>query len=322
MTSMPSQMLASPTSPPSRWLGWYAQLVALATFVLILAGGLVTSFNVGMAVPDWPTTFGQNMFLYNLFAAPTGVFIEHGHRLLGAAIGLLTVVLAVWLWLDESRAWVRWLGLAALVGVIAQGILGGMRVNLRDLSLAVVHGCMAQAFFALMVALAVVLSRGWRETSPTRSEDAGRLRRLGFITTGLIYLQVVLGALLRQFGGSWLGWHLLVAFAVLFHGFLWARRVLDRYAANPALARPAKGIILLIGAQIALGVGALITTLGHGSAAVHRLTSVEVLFTTGHVAIGSLLLSAALVLTLRLHRCLVSPTEQPEWSGAVAEVGT
>lgn len=292
-----------------RWLGVYAQLVAGATFVLILAGGLVTSMNVGMAVPDWPTTFGQNMFLYNWFAAPLGPFVEHGHRLLGATVGLLTVALTVWLWLEEPRAWVRWLGMAALMGVITQGILGGLRVNLRDLSLAVVHGCSAQAFFAVVVALAVFLSRSWQTASRRDgAENDGGLRRLALVTTALVYLQIVFGALLRQFGGVWLVWHLVLALAVLSHGLLWARRILDRHRLTPQLARPARGLIVLMGAQIILGVGSLVTTGGYGSAAVHQLTTIELLFTTGHVALGSLLLACAVLLTLRLYGPVASPS--------------
>jgi len=187
-----------------------ALATAWATVPLLFIGGLVTSKGVGLAVPDWPTTFGHNMLLYPWSKMVGGIFYEHGHRLFASGVGLLTVLLALSLWIREPRAWVRWLGSIALALVIVQGILGGLRVVLLEQTLAVIHGCLAQAFFALLVSLALFTSKEWN----TRSQkvlipEAARLQRLALLTTGLIYLQVVLGAVLR-YTGSLLEGHLLV----------------------------------------------------------------------------------------------------------------
>src|SRR3972149_1160838 len=109
------------------WLHWFAVATAAATLPLVFVGALVTSYDVGMAVPDWPTTFGYNMFTYPWLEAAWGVFVEHSHRLLGSLVGLMTVVLAVWLWAVDARRWLRWLGVAAVAAVIGQGVLGGLR---------------------------------------------------------------------------------------------------------------------------------------------------------------------------------------------------
>ena len=138
-----------------------AVLAAVFTLPLLFVGGSVTTYRVGMAVPDWPTTFGINMFLYDFWNAPFGVQVEHAHRLYGAAVGLTTVGLTVWLFCFEPRRWMKGLGVLALVAVIGQGILGGTRVTQVSTFLAAVHGCTGQAFFALMVALCVLTGRDW-----------------------------------------------------------------------------------------------------------------------------------------------------------------
>ncbi|MEK6709402.1 MAG: COX15/CtaA family protein, partial [Nitrospinota bacterium] len=147
---------------PSGGGGWPHRLALLtcgATLVLIVAGALVTSLGAGLAVPDWPTTFGHNMFAYPLSGMAGGVLVEHSHRLLGSAVGILTIFTSgLLLWRDERR-WVRALGVAALALVILQGVLGGMRVVLIKLNLAVVHACAAQLFFGLMACIALFTSR-------------------------------------------------------------------------------------------------------------------------------------------------------------------
>src|SRR5256886_17572622 len=113
---------------PSRWLNRFAWFTAVATLFLICSGGMVTSKGVGLAVPDWPTTFGYNMFLFPFSRWIGGILFEHTHRLIASAVGFLTVILAVWLWLAEDRRWIRNLGFSAVASVILQGILGGLGV--------------------------------------------------------------------------------------------------------------------------------------------------------------------------------------------------
>src|SRR5919108_3165242 len=131
------------------WPHRLAVILACATFPLLFIGGLVTSKGAGLAVPDWPTTFGYNMFLYPWSKMVGNIFYEHSHRLAASAVGLLTIALALVLWLRERRSWLRWLGVAALLLVIFQGIIGGLRVILLENVLAMVHAALAQLFFAL-----------------------------------------------------------------------------------------------------------------------------------------------------------------------------
>lgn len=223
---------------------------AAATFLLILAGGLVTNTGSALAVPDWPTTFGYNMFLYPWSQMVGGVLYEHSHRLLGSVTGLLTVGLALALWRTERRAWVRWLGAVAVLLVALQGVLGGLRVLLLRDAIAIVHGCLAQAFLALTVVLAVVTARGWREAPPVRTEP--RLRGLALAALGLLYLQIVFGALLTHAGRIDL--HLIGAAAVFaFVPWVTARA---RATGERALTRPAAWLVTLLLLQLGLGLGA------------------------------------------------------------------
>lgn len=156
---------ASLAQHESSWPHRAAVLVACATFPLIWVGGLVTTTDAGMAVPDWPNTYGYNIFLYPFskwFFGPWDLFVEHGHRLLGALVGFLTIVLLCFLWKKETRTWVKWFGVAMLLTVVFQGVLGGGRVILDERLLAMAHGCTAPIFFAMTIIMSVVTSRRWK----------------------------------------------------------------------------------------------------------------------------------------------------------------
>src|SRR3972149_5731601 len=191
-----SHIVASPW--PHRW----AVVLACATFPLVWVGGLVTTTDAGMAVPDWPTTYGYNPLLYpwqSWLAGPWDLFVEHGHRLLAMLVGTLTIGLAIVLWRTERRRWGGRLGLAALALVIFQGVLGGMRVLLDERTLAMLHGCTGPLFFALTVALVVFTSQSWRRSDGALARPAApHVRRLAVATCILVYLQWVLGAVLRH----------------------------------------------------------------------------------------------------------------------------
>src|SRR5579872_3547204 len=143
------------------WLNRFAILTAVATLVLVGIGGLVTSHGAGMAVPDWPTTYGYNMFLFPFSNWVGGIFYEHSHRLVASAVGFLTAILAIWLLVRESRAWLRWLGVAAFFAVVLQGVLGGLRVVLYKDEIGIFHAALAQLFFVLVCAIALFTSRWW-----------------------------------------------------------------------------------------------------------------------------------------------------------------
>ena len=151
----------------SPWLHRTARLTAGSTFLLIVIGAIVTSTDSGLAVPDWPTTFGYNMFLYPLSEMVGGVLYEHSHRLMGSLVGILTIALLVLLLVRDSRKWLKWIGLAALIAVVVQGVLGGLRVTQINRNFAIVHACLAQAFFALLCGIAWFTSRDWWQNTRT-----------------------------------------------------------------------------------------------------------------------------------------------------------
>jgi cytochrome c oxidase assembly protein subunit 15 len=161
---------------------------------------MVTSKNVGLAVPDWPTTFGYNMFLFPVSKWVGGILFEHTHRLIASALGFLTIILAIWLWRSESRRWVRNLGPIALAGVILQGTLGGLRVTMLKDEIGIFHACVAQAFLALLVVIALVTTRFWRslEEIGVNPKKFAPIRRLAIAITLAIYVQLAVGATMRH----------------------------------------------------------------------------------------------------------------------------
>jgi cytochrome c oxidase assembly protein subunit 15 len=287
--------------------------VAIATVALIYAGGLVTSTDSGLSVPDWPLSYGQ------LFPEMVGgVLYEHGHRMVASMVGLLTLILAVWLWRSEPRAWVCRLGTLALLSVIVQGVLGGITVLLLlPKAISIAHAGLAQIFLCLTVALAVFTSRSWQEERP-RLENPGRipLRRLTDITTAAIYIQILLGALVRHtasglaipdfplvYGGlvppfftrqilvhyihriGALAVTILVAWVVV--------RILRRHRFEGALVKPALFLAAILVLQIYLGA----ETVWSGRATVPM---------TLHVAVGAATLAASLILALKTHRVFMA----------------
>lgn len=285
------------------WLYSIAIITAGATFLLIVIGGIVTSTESGLAVPDWPTTFGYNMFLYPLSEMVGGILYEHSHRLMGSLVGLLTIALFILLLVMDSRKWIKWLGLVALIGVSVQGVLGGLRVTELNLNFAIVHACLAQAFFALLCGLCLFTSQGWQSNQSEVHIDellAKKLRRLSLITTCLIYVQLIFGAVLRHTGHR-LDAHLLFAFLVTLHIFLLARRIFRTEEQIQKVAQSYPLILLgLLAVQLLLGTGAYITKLTEvGQSMSALLTDI---ITTTHVAIGALMLVISFVLTLKFFR--------------------
>jgi cytochrome c oxidase assembly protein subunit 15 len=183
----------------NRPLHWFAVLTALFTFLLLGAGGLVTSHEAGMSVPDWPNSFGYNPFALPFKFWKGGVFFEHTHRLIASAVGLLTTILAVWLWLKDTRRWVQWLGVASFLLVVVQGILGGMRVVLSEAELGAIHGIVGQCFFVLMSTIALFTGRFWAKWSAEKEMSGATrgLKMLVLAATLLIFWQLILGATMR-----------------------------------------------------------------------------------------------------------------------------
>jgi heme a synthase len=177
------------------WLNRFVWFLAALTLLLICSGGLVTSKGVGLAVPDWPTTFGYNMFAFPFSEWVGGIFYEHSHRLIASIVGFLTIILAVWLWFADSRRWMRILGVVALVAVIVQGVLGGLRVTMLKDELGIFHACLAQSFLCLLVFIGVARSRLWNGLPAAGSTP---LLWLPIVTSFIIFAQLALGATMRH----------------------------------------------------------------------------------------------------------------------------
>lgn len=302
------------TSSFSRWSHASAILLACATLVLILVGSLVTTYDAGMAVPDWPSTYGDNLFLYSWRAwlsGPFDLFIEHGHRLMGATVGLITIAFVVSVFLNDRRTWMRVVSIVTLLAVIGQGCLGGMRVLFDDRQLAMTHGCIGPAFFGLSVALCVFTSRWWHATTPqSLTNGSRRIQRLALLTLVFAYVQLVLGASLRHipidatvtyFRGA-LVFHLIMAAAVMVHAALFARAVRQDGSAK-GLAWPAWLLLGFVAAQILLGGSTWVVKYGWpawfadwpamAGYVVQSKGAVQAACVTAHVVNGSLILGMA-----------------------------
>ncbi len=187
----------------------FAKFVAACTVLLILAGSLVTSTGAGLSVPDWPTRYGWNMFTFPPSMWVGNILYEHGHRLIASTVGFLTIVLAVWLWTAEPRRWMRWLGVAALGAVIAQGVLGGLTVLFfLPAAVSTAHaGPRGNLLLhhgrdrALHLAALDRRLRPRTAADPPGVDDA-TLRRVATATTVLIYVQILLGATMRHTGAG------------------------------------------------------------------------------------------------------------------------
>ncbi|HET7452723.1 MAG TPA: COX15/CtaA family protein, partial [Thermoanaerobaculia bacterium] len=184
-----------------RGLAAAAKALCAATFLLVIAGGLVTSTGSGLSVPDWPTTYGQNMFTFPPSKWVGGIRFEHSHRLIAATVGMLTVAIAVWAWIARAPRPVRILSAAAVGTVVLQGVLGGLTVRyLLPTPISVAHACLAQSFFALTVVLAMVTSIRWRtsETPLSFSPSARDGLLAGLLAFAAVFVQLVLGAWMRH----------------------------------------------------------------------------------------------------------------------------
>ena len=299
-------------TPETRWRYWFSIVAVVVSVALISWGGLVTSIDAGLAVPDWPSSFGSYDPLATGFEDPADpssrwwhhlpILAEHGHRLLGALVGLLIIVLAFWTWRVDPRRWMRQLGFAALGLVILQGILGGLRVIWVSLDLAVIHALTAQLFFSMLVAMTLFTSRGWlRATSvPETLPETKRLRALSIATVAALYVQIILGALLRHSGaGVHLGFaivHITGAFVVLGLVLATCSRVRHDFSTNRLLNRAGWIMLGAVVVQLMLGFFAFTVLLFETQLAQRSTT--QVVLNSAHLVVGALLLASAVCLML------------------------
>jgi cytochrome c oxidase assembly protein subunit 15 len=298
------------------WLNRYLKLLVFATFLLLIAGGLVTSTDSGLAVPDWPKSYG--MWMPPMVG---GVLYEHGHRMVASFVGFLTVILAIWIAVKEKRKWMKVLGFIALGAVITQGVLGGITVlYLLPLPISVAHATLAQSFFCLVVCLKYFTSDEWN-SEPKRISAPASHRNIFIIMAALVYMQLILGGVVRHSGAalaipdfplangrlipefttSEIAIHFLHrvgAVLVLIWTFVTARLAFGNYRNNPRFMRPTILLIILV-----------LTQIGIGGWTVLSKTAVPV--ATAHVAVGALILATTVVLVLRSFRYFaISPAVQ------------
>jgi cytochrome c oxidase assembly protein subunit 15 len=303
----------------------FAKFLVACTVLLILAGSLVTSHDAGLSVPDWPTSYGWNMFTFPPSMWVANILYEHGHRLIASTVGFLTIIMAVWLWIAEPRRWLRWFGVATLGSVVAQGLLGGLTVLFfLPAAISTAHAGLAEIFFCMTVAIAIFTSPGWitgygtpgngvaGDSAGTGLQVGPPLRALATTATILIYAQILVGATMRHTGAglaipdfplmfghlipdhwnSGIAIHfthrvgaLLVTLSVL---TLFAQ-VRSRYRHRPELVRPSRLMVALVAVQVTLG-------------ALTVLSGRDPWINSFHVVCGAMVLTTSLVLTLRSWR--------------------
>jgi len=292
--------LSVTSTPYNRAHHIFSTVVACFTLVLIVAGALVTSNDAGLSVPDWPTSFGS---LYKIPRMVGGVRFEHTHRMVAELIGLLTIVIAVWTWRTDRRRWMKYLAVGALATVIAQGILGGLTVLFfLPPAISTAHAAVAQTFFCIAVCIALFTGQQWVEEVPRIEFDGRRpsLQTLTILSIFILYVQLILGAMFRHHGMSWLP-HVLNA-ALVCGVLAWTSiRALAMYAKISAIRQPAVAMLGLMIAQLCLGFTAFLTRVAWGKDAVQPELPM-VISTVAHVAVGALLLATAVVLAIQVWR--------------------
>lgn len=294
------------------WTGIFAKVAVLATFLLVVAGGLVTSNEAGLAVVDWPNTFGSNMFLFPLSRMTGGVYYEHAHRLFGALVGLTTIGLAIRLWRRDQRTRVGQLATLAVGLVVIQGILGGLRVTgsftlstseadmAPSIALAVTHGVLGQVFLSLLVGLAVVTTTAWAEAPAARPQaSVGSDRMLQLWLVAVLLVQLVLGAVQRHMAQG-LIIHISLAAVVVMIAVVAGARAWGLYHGVRPVQQLGQLLMAGVAVQVTLGIAALAVT--QGRAVVGSPSTLEVTIATAHQATGAFLLALSVALLLWTRR--------------------
>ena len=286
----------------------FSTCVVGCTILLILAGSLVTSHGAGLSVPDWPTSYGWNLFTFPPSMWVANILYEHGHRLIASGVGALTIGLVIWLWAADTPRWMRWLGVAALSAVIAQGLLGGLTVLFfLPPAVSTAHAGLAELFLCMMVSIALFTSPGWR--APSTPVDDARLRRIAALNTALIYGQILVGATMRHTGAGlaipdfpfmfghllpdhWSAGiavhcgHRLGAMIVAGAAIATTIDIWRRHGDRVELTGPARLLVLAVIVQVTLGASVVLSRL-------------QPWVNSAHVVGGAIVLTTSLVIALR-----------------------
>jgi heme a synthase len=296
----------------------FTVFVAVLAFLLLIAGGLVTSNNAGLAVPDWPTSFGS---MYRMPHMIGGVKFEHGHRVVAEVVGLLTIIVAIWTWMVDKRGWMRALTIGAVLGVVFQGVLGGLTVlNFLPPAISTAHGVVGQTMFCVLAAIAVFTGRSWLDEPAERitMKDAKPLIRHSWMLIGFLYLQLILGAAFRHVWTKWgpvgsnhwpvhkivhmfLYPHILNALFVAALIVYLSMRSLSKHANIPHIKKPAMWMLVLLIVQLLLGVMAYIVRVVL-SVNEPQPTVALVGVTVAHLGVGALILAVTVIFTIQAYR--------------------
>jgi heme a synthase len=301
----------------------FAVFIACATFLLIIAGALVTSNDAGLSVPDWPTSYGS---YYKLPPWTGGIIYEHSHRMIAEVTGALTIAITIWTFLADRRRWMKALALAALGTIIVQGILGGMTVlHFLPPLISSAHAAVGQTFFCIACAIALFTGREWvQEISPDESSrPADQARHPSLLTLALLslcalYLQLYFGAMFRHHGMGWVP-HVVNAPLVALLLTWTSIRALSQYSNLATIRRPAIAILVLVIVQLCLGFLAFLTRVEWGKDAAQPGTAM-VGATVAHVAVGALLLAATAIFTIQVRRYLPVAVKERIPGGARKQV--
>jgi heme a synthase len=300
----------SESTPYNPWHHRVAVFIAFLTFVVIVAGALVTSEDAGLSVPDWPTSYGH---ILRLPPWVGGIVYEHSHRMMASVTGILTIVIAFWTLFADRRRWMKYLGFAALATIVIQGVLGGITVlNFLPPAVSTAHSAVGQTFFCIAVLIAVFTGRKWVEEAPSPTADNGhpKVLVLCLYAIAILYLQLVLGGMFRHRGMSW--WpHVVNAIAVALILTWTSVRALISFPRVEAIRRPAALLLFTLMVQLLLGFAAFLTRVAWVGT---QANNPMVISTVAHTSVGALLLAIASVLTIQVwrHAAVTRTQEVPE----------
>jgi cytochrome c oxidase assembly protein subunit 15 len=276
-------------------------LLAFCTLLLVVAGGLVTSRDAGLSVPDWPLSYGKLMP-----PMEGGILYEHGHRMVATTVGLLTIVSVIWLFRSERRKWLRWLGVIALIAVIVQGVLGGLTVLLLlPWWISTSHACLAQLYFSTTVAMAIFTSNWWlRGPVPLEEDPKFPIRALSLLAPICVLCQLALGAAARHKAIGSI-YHI-SASPIVTGVILWVSlRILLHYAKNRELCLASTTLLGITFCQVFLGIAAFMSRIAYADAV--QPMPLMVTFTVFHVAVGALTMAASVALAILVRRNVPAP---------------
>lgn len=302
--------MKSESTPYNPWHHRVAVFIAFLTFVVIVAGALVTSEDAGLSVPDWPTSYGH---ILRLPPWVGGIVYEHSHRMIASVTGILTIVIAFWTLFADRRRWMKYLGFAALATIVIQGVLGGITVlNFLPPAVSTAHSAVGQTFFCIAVLIAVFTGRKWVEEALAPFADNGhpKVLVLCLYTIAILYLQLVLGGMFRHRGMSW--WpHVVNAVAVALILTWTSVRALISFPRVEAIRCPAALLLFTLMVQLLLGFAAFLTRVAWVGT---QANNPMVISTVAHTSVGALLLAIASVLTIQVwrHAAVTRTQEVPE----------